>query len=263
MRYLIAMALLVCTNRISAGQTSARESDKVSQFWNRLSAARTVSYRVKLWGQDLMTAPTAERSIFVVYNTYDVKAQRPNKINIAVSPGLEREETVNGKTRKQFCYDVGAIYINDGKSSVNIMTGLPVYFSGTGMTRLGNDKNDAAPNVATLDVFDDMPMARYLPVAAPNNVAPRQIVFTRKGSGASQHSEERLYFDSGTGFLSRYSLYHQNGDGTMKEIERREYGFWEFNTKFSPGTFVVRPPLHYLSDADYQRKIDSAQSLHK
>ena len=233
-------------------QQKADTPDRVAQFWKKFATARTISYTLKLWEPNFWLPTPAGQSILLVRNTYEIKAQRPNRISINTSPGIEREMTENGLVQRQYYFDFPGNYINDGKASILCLSLLRVYWTGSGMTRLGNDENDNAPNIGARWIFGENPMeaCRLLPESIAQSV---EFVVYSKTDSKTPKSELRLYFDKKTGDLSRRSRFSRNPNGEWKEYDRSEFNFWEFNIRLPRDTFNVRPPRNYMSQEAYDK----------
>lgn len=78
--------------------------DSVQKFWKRVARANAITYTMKYWDYDYLGSIGArpDREIFYVCNTYAVKAQRPNRLSVSMSPGIEREVIEGGLRHKEF-----------------------------------------------------------------------------------------------------------------------------------------------------------------
>src|SRR5436309_327561 len=93
---------LLLTLAAANAQPTPEMPDSVSKFWNRLAKARTIAYTMKLWNYDYWSDSRPGRQIFSVSHVYEVKAQRPNRLSITISPGMEPEVTEAGRLHKEF-----------------------------------------------------------------------------------------------------------------------------------------------------------------
>jgi len=80
--------------------------DPIVQFWKKVAKARTITYTMKSWGnyQGTMFAQETKpgKSVFYVLQTYEVKAQRPNRLSVTSSDGIEREVVEDGQGHREF-----------------------------------------------------------------------------------------------------------------------------------------------------------------
>src|ERR1044071_8702461 len=127
-RWLISMFAVGSLLAFAAAhaQTTPEMPDNVAQFWKRLGKAKTISYTMKHWAYDLfgwMSDARPGTHVFYVWNTYEVKAQRPNRLSISVSPGIERDVIdADGRRQRQFLNPGSEVYINNGKQSITYNT---------------------------------------------------------------------------------------------------------------------------------------------
>src|SRR5690348_13989611 len=103
--FLMLVGLL--STATSQPQSKPDGTENVAKFWKRVAEAKTITYMMKNWGDDATAAYSEGKSYFSVHNTFDVKAERPNHISITSSPGVQREATIDGRTRMEFYYDQG------------------------------------------------------------------------------------------------------------------------------------------------------------
>ena len=226
--------------------------ESVAQFWRQVAAAKTITYTMKHWSNELTTDSLPGRSVFYVGNTYDVKARRPNQISVSVSPGVEREVTVQGVTHKEFLFDPGTIYINNGKQSITSMPKTHTYRTGGGMEALNRD-NGGYSHYAKADwIFDEKPLEGYRLLPESRDTSSTVIVYLLTDPNRPL-AEEKVYFDRKTGYLTKVSVFGKDAQGTWKENWRYEFNYWDFNVRLPADTFNVRPPRNYLTTEEFKK----------
>ena len=251
----------------ASAQPTPEMPDSVAQFWKRLATAKTITYTMKRWQYDilgLMSDAQPGSQIFYVSNSFEVRAQRPNRISISISPGIERDVISGGRRQRQFLNNPGTIYINNGKQSITYLTTMHTYSMGKGIDALANDKNDYAVNVQTYWIFDDKPMEGYQLV--PESLAPSSdtVIYTLTDP-KSPDSQQRIYFERKTGSLTQASDYVKDDKGIWNENRRQEFRFWDFDARLPAEIFTVRPLRTYITDDEYDKihNIRSAKTAPK
>lgn len=250
----VCIAAYVCFMAVTTAQAQNNPDmpDSVAQFWKRLARAKTITYTMKRWGWELASDAVPGREIFYVMNTYEVKAQRPNRISIVTSPGLEREVTEEGQAHREFLNDPGETYINNGKQSIQYISRLRIYGLGKGLDVLENDKNNTALIVGVYWIFYSMPLSgcRLIPESLAES--SKTVVYALSDPKYPKH-EQRIYFDRKTGNLLQTSDYDQDEKGKWIEERREEFQFWDFDVRLPADTFSVRPPHGYITGAEFDK----------
>jgi len=199
---------------------------------------------MKRWGYDLDTAEEPAHDTFYVMNTYVVKAQRPNRLAIAVTGGIEREVNIGGRRQRQFRNTPDTIYINNGKRSITLLTGVRMYKTGHGLDALNKDLSDLAVNVQAYWTFHQDPMYGY--VLVPESLAaPSPTVIYTFTDPKSPDLQQRIYFDRKAGNLIQASDFDKDEKGNWIERRRQEFKFWDIDALLPVDTFNVRPPRNY------------------
>lgn len=258
MRRLLKSVLTIsCLLGLAAAhaQTTPKMPDNVAQFWKRLAKAKTVAYTMKYWGYDdrgWMSDTRPGRQVFYVWNTYEVKAQRPNRLSISVSSGVERDVIEGAQRQRQFLNPGGEVYVNNGKRSITYQTLTHTYKTGKGLNALAKDKNEDAVHVQTYWIFDNKPMDGYKLVPESLAGSSDTVVYTLIDP-KFLNSQERVYFDRKTGNLIRNSSFEKDDKGIWNEVIRHEYRFWDFDALLPADTFSVRPPRTYITQEAYNK----------
>ncbi len=239
----------------ACAQPTPELPDSVAQFWKRLARAKTITYTMKYWGYDdtgWMSRPKPGSRIFYVWNTYDVRAQRPNRLSISVSSGVERDVIEGVQRQRQFLNPGGDVYINNGKQSLTYQTLIHTYRIGKGIDTLAKDKNDRAVDVQTYWIFDDKPMEGYR-LVPESLVASSDTVDYTLTDPKFPNSQARIYFDRKNGNLIRNSSFEKDDKGIWNEYSRHEFRFWDFDALLPGDTFNVHPPRTYITQEAFNK----------
>jgi outer membrane lipoprotein-sorting protein len=250
-RLLILFAALSASVALAPthAQSKSEMPVNIAQFWKRLGKAKTITFTMKDWAYDRigwMSDPRPGSQIFYVEHTYEVKAQRPNRLSISVSTGIEREVVVGDRRQRQFINSGGDIYINNGKQSITLRILEHTYRMGKGMDTLTKDWSEHAVHVQTPWLFSQKPMEGYRVVPESLAQSSNPIVFTW-ADPKSPNSQQRIYFDRKTGNLMQTSDFDKDDKGIWRESRRQELRFWDFNARLSSDAFSVLPPRTYVS----------------
>jgi outer membrane lipoprotein-sorting protein len=225
--------------------------DNIAQYWKRIAKAKTITYTVKEWGPDLLSDAAPGRSIFCVWNTYEVKVQRPNRLSISTSPGVEREVTENGHTHKEFGHWGEDVYINNGKQSITYSKQIHYYRIGKGLDALGKDNNGHELRDSTNWLFDELPMVGYRVVPESLAESSTTVIYVLTDPKLPNR-QQKIYFDRKTGNLIQTSDF-KDDKGTLKETRRQEFRFWDFDVRLPADTFSVRPPRTYITEEEFKK----------
>jgi len=246
---LVLAALCICSSSAKAAVDDSNEA-KVAQFWKRLAASQTVCFTVRDWQDDLTVPATDGDPPFIVANTYEVTAARPNKMRVLVSPGIERETTRQGGRARSYLFDSGHLYIDDGKTSIECMTRLHTYTMGKGMASLESDHNGTAYAIKAYWLFSARPLEGYKLVTKAGQGTLITYSYT---DPKYPKLLEQIYFDRATGNLNMFSTFSKGPNGKWMEMSRKDFDFWDFDPPLPADTFEIKPPRTYISMSEFGR----------
>ena len=245
---LTAMLLLGIAN--APAQQPANVPENVAKFWKQVDRAKTVSYTVKVWfNEPRMSDEVVPRSTFYVAHTYDVTAQRPNRISILGTPGYELETTEGGRTQQGFINFGDNVYISDGKQSISMGSMFHLYKLDKGLTALSATKPDLMSRIESELIFDSRHFDGYKRSPDEYLLPSGKAVVYRLEDPAQPDQCQKIYLDGYTGQLIRVSDFYKR-DGVWGESGRWGFSFWEFDVPLPTGIFSVRPPRTYRTMAE-------------
>ena len=248
----LTIGFLVALAAVHA-QPAPEMPENVARFWKRLSKAKMITYTMKYWAYDYfgsMSDPQPGSRIFYVQNTYEVKAQRPNRLSVSITPGIEREVIVGEQRQRQFNNYGDTLYVNNGRQSITCMAPLHIYKLGQGVNALAKDTNEYAVQVHTSWIFDEKPMDGYHLLPESLAASSGTVIYTLTDP-KSLERQQRIYFDRKTGDLVQTSDFEQDDKGIWNEYTRQEFRFWDFDARLPRNAFSVRPPRMYISHEEY------------
>ena len=248
-------------------QTTPEMPNSVARFWKRLGMAKTITYTMKDWAYDRigwMSNPWPGSQIFYVEHTYEVKAQRPNRLSISISPGIEREVILGAQRQRQFLNPGDGVYINNGKQSITYQTLTHTYTVGEGLDALAKDRNDHAVHLQIFWIFNEKPMDGYRLVPESLLEPSTTVIYTLSVPKEPDY-QQRIYFDRKTGNLTQASDFDKDDKGNWKENSRQDFLIWDFDGRLPADTFNVRPLRTYITQEEFNKiyNIPAAQTVPK
>ncbi len=274
-RSLFLLSALMLFPSATQAQQKPEIPETVAQFWKRVDRAKTLSFTVKKWEQEVhdpeVYTLAPGKYLFHVIHVYEIQAQRPNRIAIRCTPALQEAELyANGKGQKQFGDFEHDLYINDGKQSIALNAHLHIYTLGPGLTSLDLSKwtREERTKVKIFnstdmelifdprhwDGFKREPDASLLIEGAdPISLAENPVVYLLEDPG-DPNQNEKIYFDRKTGQLLRCSEFFKDKNGEWKESSRWEFRFWDIDGPLPTGTFSTRPPRLYRTAEEFDKE---------